>query len=103
MTPSGDSDTLKANTLYRIRETKAPDNYEKDGTPRYVLFALNGEGFDSAYQAATGTTGDLTVDDVTIRKDTDIIQGSDTTTTSFAPSIAVIPEKLFTVTETVGR
>ena len=81
VTPSGDDDTLKANTLYRIRETKAPDNYETDGTPRYVLFALNSEGFDSAYQAATGTTSDLTVDGVTIRKDTDIIQGSDTTTT----------------------
>ena len=58
-----DADTLDADVLYRIVETKAPDRYTLDKTPHYVLFydEESNESFDDAYQKATGGTGDLSV------------------------------------------
>ena len=58
-----DADTLDADILYRIVETKAPDRYTLDKTPHYVLFydEESNESFDDAYQKATGGTGDLSV------------------------------------------
>ena len=81
VTTTGESQTLKADTLYRLVETTAPANYKLDQTPHYVLFAQKEQSFDEAYQTATGTTENLTVDDVTIEKKS-IIHGSVVKTTT---------------------
>lgn len=81
VTTTGEDHTLKADTLYRLVETTAPANYKLDKTPHYVLFAQKEQSFDEAYQTATGTTGDLTVDSVTIEKDS-VIHGSVVKTTT---------------------
>ena len=81
VTTTGESNTLKADTLYRLVETVAPANYKLDQTPHYVLFAQKEQSFDEAYLAATGTAGNLTVGDVTIDKNS-IICGSVVKTTT---------------------
>lgn len=81
VTTTGESQTLKADTLYRLVETTAPANYKLDQTPHYVLFAQKEQSFDDAYRAATDTTENLTVDDVTIEKKS-IIHGSVVKTTT---------------------
>ena len=80
VTETGNNDTLRGDTLYRIQETDAPENYELDSTPHYVVFALKDKTFDEAYQAATGTDGNLTVDNETVEKDK-VTQGSINATT----------------------
>lgn len=81
VTTTGEYNTLKADTLYRLVETVAPANYKLDQTPHYVLFAQKEQSFDEAYLAATGTTENLTVDGVTIDKNS-IICGSVVKTTT---------------------
>lgn len=81
VTTTGESQTLKADTLYRLVETTAPANYKLDKTPHYVLFAQKEQSFDDAYQTATGTTGNLIVDGVTVEKNS-IVFGSDVKTTT---------------------
>ena len=78
-----DADTLDADVLYRIVETKAPDRYTLDKTPHYVLFydEDSKEDFDTAYETATGETGDLSVvvdgQTETVQKST-VVYGVDT-------------------------
>lgn len=81
VTTTGESQTLKADTLYRLVEQEAPANYKLDQTPHYVLFAQESEDFKTAYQAATGIAGDLIVDGVTVEKNS-IVFGSDVKTTT---------------------
>ena len=81
VTTTGESQTLKADTLYRLVEQEAPENYKLDQTPHYVLFAQETEDFKTAYQAATGIAGDLIVDGVTVEKNS-IVFGSDVKTTT---------------------
>ena len=81
VTTTGEYNTLKADTLYRLVETVAPANYKLDKTPHYVLFAQKEQSFDDAYQAATGTTKNLIVDGVTVEKNS-IICGSVVKTTT---------------------
>ena len=81
VTTTGESQTLKADTLYRLVEQEAPANYKLDQTPHYVLFAQETEDFKTAYQAATGIAGDLIVDGVTVEKNS-IVFGSDVKTTT---------------------
>ena len=81
VTTTGEYTTLKTDTLYRLVEQEAPANYKLDQTPHYVLFAQETEDFKTAYQAATGTAGNLTVGDVTIDKNS-IVFGSDVKTTT---------------------
>lgn len=81
VTAEGEDHTLKADTLYRLVEATAPTNYKLDQTPHYILFAQKEQSFDDAYQTATGITGDLIVDGVTIEKNS-IIRGSVVKTTT---------------------
>ena len=46
--------TLKPDLLYKIVETKAPQNYQKDETPHYVLFHKSNETPQTAFDTATG-------------------------------------------------
>lgn len=48
--------TLKPDVLYKIVETKAPQNYQKDATPHYVLFHKSNETTQTAFDTATGGT-----------------------------------------------
>ena len=58
---------LRSDTLYRLVETKAPDGYAKDDTPRYLIWKSVTAGTalsdDEAYRRATG--GDVAVTDGT--------------------------------------
>lgn len=83
-----DSATLKSETLYRIVETKAPENYRLDATPHYVLFYKEErdesgsvtQGESGAFTRATGgesvTYGAETVTEsqVTYSRSTGMIQ-----------------------------
>lgn len=54
-----DSETascLKPDVLYKLVETKAPQNYQMDATPHYVLFHKSSETPEKAFETATGGT-----------------------------------------------
>ena len=51
---NGGDQTLKPDVLYKIVETKAPQNYQKDDTPHYVLFHKSSETPQTAFDTATG-------------------------------------------------
>ena len=53
---NGSEQTLKPDLLYKIVETKAPQNYQKDDTPHYVLFHKSNETPEKAFETATGGT-----------------------------------------------
>lgn len=66
ITNTGTGNTLKPNTLYRIREQGAPAGYRTDRTAHYVIFHENNVTDQIAYQKATGVEDGLTVGDETI-------------------------------------
>ena len=51
---NGSEQTLKPDVLYKIVETKAPQNYQGDDTPHYVLFHKSSETPQTAFDTATG-------------------------------------------------
>lgn len=51
---NGSEQTLKPDLLYKIVETRAPQNYQKDDTPHYVLFHKSNETPQTAFDTATG-------------------------------------------------
>lgn len=51
---NGGDQTLKPDLLYKIVETQAPQNYQKDDTPHYVLFHKSSETPQTAFDTATG-------------------------------------------------
>ncbi len=51
---NGGDQTLKPDVLYKIVETKAPQNYQMDKTPHYVLFHKSNETPETAFDTATG-------------------------------------------------
>lgn len=53
---NGGNQTLKPDVLYKIVETQAPQNYQKDATPHYVLFHKSSETPEKAFETATGGT-----------------------------------------------
>lgn len=53
---NGGAQTLKPDLLYKIVETKAPQNYQMDDTPHYVLFHKSSETPQTAFETATGGT-----------------------------------------------
>lgn len=70
-TPSATTTVLQPGVLYSIQETKAPDNYKLDTTPRYVIFSSDTD-IANVFQTAaggdsiTGTNTDtVTVSNVT--------------------------------------
>ena len=53
---NGGVQTLKPDVLYKIVETQAPQNYQMDKTPHYVLFHKSNETPEKAFETATGGT-----------------------------------------------
>ena len=51
---NGGPQTLKPDVLYKIVETRAPQNYQMDKTPHYVLFHKSNETPQTAFDTATG-------------------------------------------------
>ena len=72
--------TLSPNVLYRLTETKAPDNYILDSTPKYLFFYEKGADGKDAFKTALGDTPitdhdkTVTVDDVTFGCSTNTTQ-----------------------------
>lgn len=54
-TPSATTTVLQPGVLYSIQETKAPDNYKLDTTPRYVIFSSDTDTAN-VFQTAAGET-----------------------------------------------
>lgn len=52
-TPSATTTVLRPGVLYSIQETKAPDNYKLDTTPKYVIFSPDTNNAN-VFQAAAG-------------------------------------------------
>ena len=85
-----DSETascLKPDVLYKLVETKAPQNYQLDATPHYLLFRKNAsaENEQKAFANATGVaegTTILTVNDETVDLNRNVQVGSDAGTTT---------------------
>lgn len=70
-TPSATTTVLQPGVLYSIQETKAPDNYKLETTPRYVIFSSDTDNAN-VFQTAAGepsvagtNTDTVTVTDVT--------------------------------------
>ena len=51
-----DPKTLDENVLYRLTETKAPDNYNLDSTPKYLFFYEKDADPKDAFKTALGDT-----------------------------------------------
>lgn len=82
---NGSEQTLKPDLLYKIVETKAPQNYQLDATPHYLLFrkSARAESAEKAFAAATGATGTtLTVGNETVNLNSNVQVGSDAGTTT---------------------
>ena len=78
-----DSETascLKPDVLYKLVETKAPQNYQKDDTPHYVLFHKSSETPEKAFDTATG--GTTAMDDGKTIQFADVQVGSAAQTTT---------------------
>lgn len=83
-----DSETascLHPDVLYKLVETKAPQNYQLDATPHYLLFrkSARAESAEKAFAAATGAPGTtLTVGNETVNLNSNVQVGSDAGTTT---------------------
>ena len=76
---------LHPDVLYKLVETKAPQNYQLDATPHYLLFrkSARAESAEKAFAAATGATGTtLTVGNETVNLNSNVQVGSDAGTTT---------------------
>ena len=78
---------LHPDVLYKLVETKAPQNYQLDATPHYLLFRKNAsaENEQQAFAKATGQadgTTTLTVDGETVNLNSNVQVGSDAGTTT---------------------
>ena len=51
---TSEEQTLSPNVLYRLRETKAPTNYNLDSTPKYLFFYEKDADAKDAFQKALG-------------------------------------------------
>ena len=83
-----DSETascLHPDVLYKLVETKAPQNYQLDATPHYLLFrkSARAESAEKAFAAATGAPGTtLTVGNEKVDLNNNVQVGSDAGTTT---------------------
>ena len=79
---NGGDQTLKPDLLYKIVETQAPQNYQKDATPHYVLFHKSSETPEKAFDTATG--GNAMDDGKTIQfADVQVGSAAQTTTAEY--------------------
>ena len=72
--------TLSPNVLYRLTETKAPDNYNLDSTPKYLFFYEKDKVPQDAFQNALGGSITDADNNKTVTVD-DVIFGCSTNTT----------------------
>lgn len=78
---------LNPDVLYKLVETKAPTDYQRDATPHYLLFRNNHstESAEKAFATAAGVTEGtttLTVGDETVDLNSNVQVGSDASTTT---------------------
>lgn len=76
-----DPKTLDENVLYRLTETKAPDNYNLDSTPKYLFFYEKDADPKDAFKTALGDTPIKDIDNNKNVTVDDVIFGCSTNTT----------------------
>ena len=75
--------TLKPDLLYKIVETKAPQNYQKDDTPHYVLFHKSSEPPQTAFDTATGKGTAMDGEKIIQFEDVQVGSAAQTTTAQY--------------------
>ena len=80
---NGSEQTLKPDLLYKIVETKAPQNYQKDDTPHYVLFHKSNETPQTAFDTATGKGTAMDGEKIIQFEDVQVGSAAQTTTAQY--------------------
>lgn len=80
---NGSEQTLKPDLLYKIVETKAPQNYQKDDTPHYVLFHKSNETPQTAFDTATGKGTAMDGEKIIQFEDVQVGNAAQTTTAQY--------------------
>ena len=80
---NGSEQTLKPDLLYKIVETKAPQNYQKDDTPHYVLFHKSSETPQTAFDTATGKGTAMDGEKIIQFEDVQVGSAAQTTTAQY--------------------
>ena len=80
---NGGPQTLKPDLLYKIVETKAPQNYQKDDTPHYVLFHKSNETPQTAFDTATGKGTAMDGEKIIQFEDVQVGSAAQTTTAQY--------------------
>ena len=80
---NGSEQTLKPDLLYKIVETRAPQNYQKDETPHYVLFHKSSETSQTAFDTATGKGTAMDGEKIIQFEDVQVGSAAQTTTAQY--------------------
>lgn len=80
---NGGPQTLKPDVLYKIVETRAPQNYQKDDTPHYVLFHKSSEPPQTAFDTATGKGTAMDGEKIIQFEDVQVGSAAQTTTAQY--------------------
>lgn len=80
---NGSEQTLKPDLLYKIVETRAPQNYQKDETPHYVLFHKSNETPQTAFDTATGKETVIDEEKTILFTDVQVGSAAQTTTAQY--------------------
>ena len=80
---NGGPQTLKPDVLYKIVETRAPQNYQKDETPHYVLFHKSSETPQTAFDTATGKGTAMDGEKIIQFEDVQVGSAAQTTTAQY--------------------
>ena len=80
---NGSEQTLKPDLLYKIVETKAPQNYQMDKTPHYVLFHKSSETPETAFDTATGKGTAMDGEKIIQFEDVQVGSAAQTTTAQY--------------------
>lgn len=80
---NGSEQTLKPDLLYKIVETKAPQNYQGDDTPHYVLFHKSSETPQTAFDTATGKETVIDEEKTILFTDVQVGSAAQTTTAQY--------------------
>lgn len=80
---NGSEQTLKPDLLYKIVETKAPQNYQKDDTSHYVLFHKSSETPQTAFDTATGKGTAMDGEKIIQFEDVQVGSAAQTTTAQY--------------------
>lgn len=80
---NGGPQTLKPDVLYEIVETKAPQNYQGDDTPHYVLFHKSSETPRTAFDTATGKGTAMDGEKIIQFEDVQVGSAAQTTTAQY--------------------